>query len=62
MLGHSLSANQWKQCLLKPRHGGGLGIMNIESTAKGTYLASLLACLPNIESISAHQDLNLCAT
>ena len=60
MLGHSLSTNQWKQCLLKPRHGG-LGITNIESTANGAYLASLLACLPNIESVSAHQNLNLCA-
>jgi len=60
MLGHSLSTNQWKQCLLKPRHGG-LGITNIESTANGAYLASLLACLPNIKSVSAHQNLNLCA-
>ena len=45
MLGHSLSNNQWKQCLLKPRHGG-LGIMNLEATANGAYLASVLACLP----------------
>ena len=33
--------------------------MNIESTANGAYLASLLACLPNIERVSVHQDLNL---
>ena len=33
--------------------------MNIESTAKGAYLASLLVCLPTIESVSANQDLNL---
>ena len=58
MIGHSLSSNQWKQCLLKPRHGG-LGIMNIKATANGAYLASLLACLPNIENVSMVQNLGL---
>ena len=33
--------------------------MNIESTANGAYLDRLLACLPNIESVSIHRNLNL---
>ena len=33
--------------------------MNIDCTSKGAYLASLLACLPAIESVSVQQDLNL---
>ena len=58
MLGYSSSDEQWGQCLLKPRHGG-LGIMNLQATSKGAYLASLLACLPNIDSVSVHQHLEL---
>jgi len=58
MIEHSLTDLQWGQCLLKPRHGG-LGIMNITTTSKGAYLASLLACLPNIDSIDKHQNLGL---
>ena len=33
--------------------------MNLEATANGAYLASILACLPNIEAVSVHQNLNL---
>ena len=58
MIGHSLSSNQWKQCLLKPRHGG-LGIVNIKATANCAYLVSLLACLLNIENVSMFQNLGL---
>ena len=58
MIGHPLSTNQWRQCLLKPRHGG-LGIMNIWDTANGAYLASLLACLQTIENVSMVQNLGL---
>lgn len=58
ILGHPLSNSHWGQCLLKPRHGE-LGIINQESLAKGAYLASLLACVPSIESVSTQQQLNL---
>ena len=58
MIGHPLSSSQWHQCLLKPRHGG-LGIMNIPITADGAYLASVLACLRNIDNVSSTQDLGL---
>ena len=58
MLEYSLSDKKWGQCLLKPRHGG-LGMMNLQATSKGAYLASLLACLPNIDRVSAHQHLEL---
>ena len=33
--------------------------MNIKATANGAYLASLLACLPNIENVSMFQNLGL---
>ena len=35
--------------------------MNTEATANGSYLASVLACLPNIGSVSACQNLSLYA-
>ena len=31
--------------------------MNLHMTSKGAYLASLLACLPNIDSVASHQNL-----
>ena len=58
MIEHPLVDLQWRQSLLKPRHGG-LGIMDITSTSKGAYLASILACLSNIDSIDRHQHLEL---
>ena len=58
MIEHRLTNPQWCQCLLKPRHGG-LGIMDISSTSRGAYLASMLACLSNIDGIDKHQDLGL---
>ena len=58
MIEHPLVDFQWRQSLLKPRHGG-LGIMEITSTAKGAYLASILACLSNIDCIDRHQHLEL---
>jgi len=33
--------------------------MNLEATANGTYLASVLACLPNIDAVSLYQGLGL---
>ena len=56
MIEHPLTNPQWRQCLLKPRHGG-LGIMDITTTSKGAYLASMLVCLSNIDSIDRHQNL-----
>ena len=56
MIEHPLIDSQWRQCLLKPRHGE-LGIMDITATSKGAYLASILACLSNIDSIDRHQHL-----
>jgi len=58
MIKHRLSNHQWRQCLLKPRHGG-LGVMDISSTSKGAHLASILACLPNIDHIDKYQHLGL---
>ena len=58
MIEHRLTNIQWSQCLLKPRHGG-LGVMDISSTLKGAYLASILACLSNIDDIDKHQHLGL---
>ena len=58
MIEHPLVDFQWRQSLLKPRHGG-LGIMDITSTSKGAYLASILECLSNIDCIDRHQHLEL---
>ena len=58
MIEHPLADSQWHQSILKPRHGG-LGIMDITSTSKGAYLASILACLSNIYCIDRHQHLEL---
>ena len=58
MLQHTLTKSQWHQSILKPRYGG-LGIMDITSTSKGAYLASILACLSNIDCIDRHQNLEL---
>jgi hypothetical protein len=58
MIQHTLTDPQWQQSILKPRHGG-LGIMDITSTSKGAYLASILACLSNIDCIDRHQHLEL---
>lgn len=33
--------------------------MNIKTTFHGAYLLSLLACLPNIDSVDSHQNLGL---
>ena len=33
--------------------------MNLEATANGAYLASVLACLPNIDAVSLYQGLGL---
>ena len=41
-----------------PRHGG-LGIINLQATSKATYLASLLACLLNTDSVCVQQHLSL---
>ena len=56
MIEHPLVDSQWHQSILKPRHGK-LGIMDITSTFKGAYLASILACL--IDCIDRHQYLEL---
>ena len=58
MIEYPLVDLQWRQSLLKPRHVG-LGIMDITSTSKGAYLASILACLSNIDCIDRHQNLEL---
>ena len=58
LLDHDLEDNQWGQCLLKPKLGG-IGIMDIASTAHGAYYASILACLPAIGRIDEVQRLNL---
>ena len=58
MIEHRLTNLQWRQCLLKPRHGG-LGVMDISSTLRGAHLASILACLSNIDDIDKHQHLGL---
>ena len=58
MIEHPLTNPQWRQYLLKPRHGG-LGVMDISSTLRGAHLASILACLPNIDNIDRHQYLGL---
>ena len=58
MIQHSLTNSQWHQSILKPRHGG-LGVMDLTSTSKGAYLASILACLSNIDCIDKHQHLEL---
>ena len=58
MLGHDLDQNQWGQCLLNPRLGG-LGIIDMASTAAGAYYESLLACLQPIAKIDLAQSLGL---
>ncbi len=58
MIQHTLTESQWQQSMLKPRHGG-LGIIDLSSTSKGAYLASILSCLANIDSIDKHQNLEL---
>ena len=53
-LDHVLLDNQWGQCLLKPRLGG-LGIVDVVSTATGAYYASILSCLPIIAKVDEVQ-------
>ena len=60
-LDHVLHDNQWGQCLLKPRLGG-LGIVDVVSTATGAYYASILSCLPIIAKVDEAQRLGLNCT
>jgi hypothetical protein len=60
-LDHALLDNQWGQCLLKPRLGG-LGIIDVASTAAGAFYASLLSCLPIIAKVDEVQKLGLNCT
>ena len=60
-LDHVLLDNQWEQCLLKPRLGG-LGIVDVVSTATGAYYASILSCLPIIAKVDDTQRLGLNCT
>ena len=60
-LDHELLDNQWGQCLLKPRLGG-LGIVDVVSTAAGAYYASILACLPIIAKVDEAQSIGLNCT
>ena len=58
MLSQALTDAQWGQCLLKPRLGG-IGIIDIASTAAGAYYASILACLPAIAKVDEAQKLGI---
>ena len=58
MLSQALNEDQWGQCLLKPRLGG-LGIIDIASTAAGAYYASILSCLPVIDKVDEAQKLSI---
>ena len=60
-LDNELLDNQWGQCLLKPRLGG-LGIVDVVSTAAGAYYASILACLPIIAKVDETQSIGLNCT
>ena len=61
LLDYDLEDSHWGQCLLKPKLGG-IGIMDIASTAYGAYYASILACLPVIGKIDEAQGLDLSPT
>ena len=58
MLSQALTDAQWGQCLLKPRLGG-IGIIDIASTATGAYYASILSCLPVIDKVDEVQKLGI---
>jgi hypothetical protein len=61
MLSQTLTDTQWWQCLLKPRLGG-VGIIDLASTATGAYYASILSCLPVIAKVDEAQKLGINAT
>ena len=61
MLSETISDAQWGQCLLKPRLGG-IGIIDIASTATGAYYASIISCLPVISKVDEAQKLGINAT
>ena len=58
MLSQALTDTQWGQCLLKPRLGG-IGIIDIVSTAAGAYYASILSCLPVIDKVDEVQKIGI---
>ena len=61
MLSQALTDAQWWQCLLKPRLGG-IGIIDLASTATGAYYTSILSCLPVIAKVDEVQKLGINAT